>query len=175
MAKGKNKKNNSNSEKVKYYASPVILSDEQKKNLGIPVSDTSVSTSKVEKGVDGGLDSLSADELKAKKSVMLKNIFKISSFAGISTGLLTGIIVNVIWGISFLNTIVSSVISVILLVVGVMLSIAMANLIKTSISGSLSKAGAELYHKLRVDLWIRNLSALIFMIVCAACFLFKLL
>lgn len=155
MAKGKNKKNNSNSEKVKYYAS--------------------VSTSKVEKGVDGGLDSLSAEELEAKKSIMYKNIFKISYFAGISTGLITGVIVNVIWGISFLNNIVSSVISVILLVAGAMLSMAMANFIKTSISGSLSKAGAELYHKLRVDLWVRNLSALIFMVVCVTCFLFKLL
>lgn len=173
MSKGNNKKkkvNNSKSNKVKYYASPVILSETQKKDLGASTSDL-----KDTKKVEGGLETLSVEELKAKKSVMLHNIFKISSFAGISIGLITGLIINFIWGLSFLNTVVSSVISVVLLAVGVMLSITMSNFIKTSISGNLSKAGAELYQKLRVDLWIRNLSALIFMIVCAVCFVFKLL
>ena len=172
MSKGNNNKKSKNVEtnKVKYYGSPVILTDKQKEELGIPVMN-----SKPVNKVEDGIESISAEDLKAKKSVMLHNIFKISSFAGISIGLITGLIVNLVWSLSFLGIVVSSVISVILLAVGVVLSMTMANFIKSSISGNLSKAGVELYQKLRVDLWIRNLSALIFMLVCAICFVFKLI
>ena len=65
MSKGNNKKkkvNNSKSNKVKYYASPVILSETQKKDLGASTSDL-----KDTKKVEGGLESLSVEELKAKK------------------------------------------------------------------------------------------------------------